>query len=217
MSTPDEIARLQGRRYVRFGPPDTRGRCPTRCYMGAVDDDGYSDMVEGGPDADPLADSNELRWETTIDDTGRLVGRSLGGQRGDSPDMWFVLMDVSRRYGPGMKAVSGFATGHLPDGTIADESDFILMDVTAEQQIGAIVWSSETGEVQEVYVAPHMRRRDVGRRMTNAATWVHQSHGWPGVIRSTGRRTELGEKFVTNKIRTRVPPHTELAPPMDPV
>ena len=217
MSSPDEVARLFGRRYVRFGPPDSRGRCATRCYLAPPEEDGASITVEGGEAADPFAGSQELRWETTIDGSGRLTGRTYGeAQRGDSPDMWFVLMDVSRRYGDGMRAVSGFDTGHLPDGTVVDESDFVLMDVVAEQHIGAVVWSSRTGEVAEVYVAPHMRRRDVGRRMSKAATWVHQSHGWPGVIRGTGRRTELGQLWTTNKMVTRVPPHTELAPPMDP-
>jgi hypothetical protein len=212
----DEVARAFGRLYVRFGPPDPSGRCPTRSYLGAPEEDGKSVTVEGGTVADPLAGTHELRWETTIDAAGRLVGRSVAGQRGDSPDMWFVLMDVSRQYGDGMRAVSGFDTGHLPDGTIVDEKDFVLMDVTAEQQIGAVVWSSSTGDVDQLYVAPAMRRRDVGRRMTNAATWVHQSHAWPGVVRSTGRRTELGDRFVADKIATRIPPLTELSPPMDP-
>jgi hypothetical protein len=216
MSSPDEVARLFGRRYVQFGPPDSRGRCPTRSYLAPPEEDGTSITVEGGEAADPFAGSQELRWETTIDASGRLVGRAMAGQEGDSPDMWFVLMDVSRRYGDGMRAVSGFDTTHLSDGTIVTESDFVLMDVTAEQQIGAIVWSARTGEIAEIYVAPQMRRRDVGRRMTNAATWVHQSHGWPGVIRGSGRRTELGQLWAANKIVTRVPAQTELAPPMDP-
>lgn len=131
--------------------------------------------------------------------------------------MWFVSIDSSREASPDCQVLVGFATDHLADGMIINEMEFVTMPVFNEQQVGAISWSRATGEVDQIYVAPDMRRSEVGRRLTHAASAFHQTHGWPGVIHASRRRTELGQMFMLGKgYVSRQTPHTELAPPMDP-
>lgn len=205
-----------GRTYVRFGPVDGKGRRRVRSYLCPAADDGLVIDVEGNSLVDPLEATHEMRWRSDFDSTGHVVFRKVAEQKGDAPPMWFVLMDVAPAYGAGMVALSGFTTDHFPDGTIIDETEFVLLDVVSEEQVGAVVWSSSTGDVDQLYVDPRMRRRDVARQLTGAAGVVHQVHGWPGFVRATGRRTELGERFVRARTHVRYVPHTELSPSMDP-
>lgn len=57
----------------------------------------------------------------------------------------------------------------------------------------------------------------VALKLLCTAGTVHHARRWPGAIRANGRRTAMGQDFVSNiPFAVRIAPHTELSPPMDP-
>ena len=206
---------FHGRAYVRLGTPDRRGRRSVRTYAVQTDRDGEKHDAFDAT-VDPLNGDFEMWTETTIDRNGMVRIQRLMGQAPDSPRMWFVHVDDSRATGLDTKALVAFDTDHFPDGTIIDEMEFVLLPVTNEQQIAASQWRISTGTVEQVYVTPDARRRDIGRRMGHAAGQIHQVNNWPGVVQASGRRTVLGQQFTVGQVLpSRLTEHTELSPPMD--
>lgn len=189
-----------------------------RNYMVPAERDGEKLDVPEGVGADPLARMHVLNYETRVDvNDARIVVVRHAPIAPESPSMWFVAVDVSKKMGDAMRSIVGFASDRFTDGTIIDEMQFVTLAVDNNTQVGAITWSRESGIIDQLYVSPAFRRRQVARRLLNAAAAYHHTFGWPGVLRADGRRTELGQAFARHIPRPqRVAPHTELSPPMDP-
>lgn len=204
----------KGTSIVRIGPANEFGMRHVRAYRVNLEWDGQKHEVLSSKD-DPLFGKEEWSWSADISQNHIVITRS-DFVAPSTPDLWFVRMDSSRQLGASMHAVVAFMTDHFRDGTIISDMEFVMLPVHNEDQIGAITWSRETGEVDELYVSPHLRRHNIARRLINAAAAVHQCHGWNGSINANGKRTELGQRLVMSWHNPlRIAPHTELSPPMD--
>lgn len=196
--------------YVRERFDETRGRWVVRAFRGARYPDGV--VVD---DPDPDLEAAEPLWMVTGD--GRRRSTVAVSQRvlPSPPPVWFVeLTDLPDR--PDEAQLVAFASADLPVGTVIDRFAFAVLGVANEDQVGAVKWRPSTGVVAEIFISPHSRRQQLATLLLHSASAVHQSHGWPGALRSDGRRTDLGERLVTGLAHPqRIAPWTERAGPMD--
>jgi len=165
-----------------------------------------------GPDDDTalLADAYET-WNTRVVD-GRLVIWVNPERAPRAPDLWYCAMfDTPDR--PAVHLV-GFATDHVRPGTVIDDTGFFALPVRSDQQVGAVRWWTDDGEVDQIYVARDYRRQHVAAKLIRAASAFHMANGWNGLLHDTGRRTDLGERL--GSVFTRVAERREWMPPMDP-
>ena len=166
---------------------------------------------------DPIdTDGVYVLWRVGVDDEGRGVIRMNRTALGTSPPLWYVMLPEADASRPAMTLV-GFATDHLPVGTIITDPVFFMMPVESEEQVGAIRWWYLDGVVDEVYVDPKWRRRGIATDLIYAVGAWQAMHGHPVRIRSDGRRTELGAHFEAGaRFPSRFAPITEIVRPMDP-
>lgn len=205
---------LIGTAYLRIGN-DAHSPLPVRAYRVEGSRDGEHHHV-AAIDLDPFTPQYNIAWECVVEekDKLRIVHTPFEDHAGG---IWFVRMDVSRTMGQGRWAISAFATEHFPHGTIIDEMAFVMLPVHNDDQIGAVVWNRANAEIEQIYVAPHVRRNNSGRLLLYAAAAVHHAYNGPGRLHAPGKRTDLGQKFVEGwHNQLRIGPHTELSPPMDP-
>ena len=162
--------------------------------------------------------SFRLHFETLIDsESGIIRVINYTGRGRLAPSAWGVLGDASRRHGTGMRSLVTFANDHFRDGAIIDEMQFPILGIDNTHQVGAVVWSSITGLVDQIYVSPEHRRTKMAKKVLHLASACHHTHGWGGHIHGDGRRTDLGEAFTSTMRRQHlIAPHSELSPPMDP-
>lgn len=133
-----------------------------------------------------------------------------------APALWFVHVDEPRSTPPGTNLVA-FATEHFPPGAIVSKYTFATLGVENDLQAGAVRWYPSTAIVHQIFVSADWRRRSVATVLLHAADAFHQSNGWPGFLHSDGRRTALGQQFVTGvRYPQRFAPLQETMPPMDP-
>lgn len=196
--------------YVRDRFDETRGRWVVRAFRG----DRYPDGVVVD-DEDPQLDAADPLWMVTGDGKRRSVVSVSQRVVPSPPSVWFVeLADLPDR--PDEAQLVAFASDHQPAGTVIDRFAFAVLGVANEDQVGAVKWRPSTGVVAEIFIAPSSRRQQLATLLLYSASAVHQSHGWPGALRSDGRRTDLGERFVTGLAHPqRIAPWTERAGPMD--
>ena len=186
------------------------GRFQVRCIIDDAQSDGV--VLE-----DPIDDKGMfLQWRAELDDKGRprlsISPLAVPG----TPELWFV--DVPElEANPPARSLVGFATDHLPAGTVVSNATFFSMPVKSDQQAGAVRWWFEDGVVDQVYVAPEWRRRGVASRILYSADAYHQFNGWPQSVHSDGRRTALGEALVAGlRFPDRIAQLTDEMLPMDP-
>lgn len=132
-----------------------------------------------------------------------------------APTLWVVV--VTEAGPPAVTHLVAF-TGHgVPAGTVLDPDRAAALGVRTEDQVGAVRCYTETGEVDQVYVAPQWRRQQVATALVGAASVYNMVHGRPQTW-GDGQRTALGEKWVQSlESRSRVADQTHLAPPMTPM
>jgi hypothetical protein len=197
--------------YVRDRYDERRGRWVVRAFRGPRYPDGVvvDDELPDLDGADPL-------WMAAADHKGRTLVTVSQRVLPLPPPVWFVeLSDVADR--PDEAQLVAFASDHLPAGTVIDRFAFTAVGVRNEEQVAAVKWRPSDGVVLEVYVDPQQRRQQLATLVLYGASAVHQSRGWPGALRSDGRRTDLGERFVTGLAHPqRIAPWQERAAPMDP-
>lgn len=153
-------------------------------------------------------------WRTRGVECG-IVGVEFGSEvREGALQLWFVNVDEPNAK-PAATSLVAFATDDFEPGTIVNNYTFAASRVDNSLQVGAIRWY-RTGIIHQVFVAEQWRRRFVASLLIYAASAFHQSNGWPGCLRSDGRRTDLGEKFAAGvRHPQRVAPLTETMPSMD--
>jgi GNAT superfamily N-acetyltransferase len=196
--------------YVRDRFDEGRGRWVVRAFRGPR----YPDAVIVADEA-PELDGAEPAWMVTGDAARRTVVAISERILPSPPAVWFVeLRDRPGR--PDEAQLVAFATDHLAAGTVIDGFAFAALPVENREQVGAVKWRPSSGVVVEVFVQPGNRRQRLATLLLGAADAIHQSHGWPGAIRSDGRRTDLGDQLVVGVAHPkRVAPWTERADPMD--
>jgi GNAT superfamily N-acetyltransferase len=198
--------------YVRDRFDETRGRWVVRAFRGSPHPDGAVLDVEVDV---PDLDGAEPAWMVTGDARGRSVVAVSERILPSPPAVWFVEV-IERPDRPDEAQLVAFATDHLEAGIVVDRFAFATMGVANHAQVGAVKWRPSTGVVVEVFVKPGHRRQRLATLLLGAADAIHQSHGWPGAIRSDGRRTDLGEELVIGVAHPkRVAPWTERAESMD--
>lgn len=197
--------------YVRGRYDEQQERWVVRAFRGPRHPDGV--VVE---DDAPDLDGAQPLWMVAGDAHGRQVVSVSQRVLPLPPPVWFVaITDVPDRRDEAQ--IVAFASDHLPAGTVIDRFAFATLGVPNEDQVAAVRWCPSTGVVAEIFVRPDQRRQQVATLVLYAASAVHQSRGWPGALRSDGRRTDLGERFVTGLAHPeRIAPWKERAAPMDP-
>ncbi|CAB4610521.1 unannotated protein [freshwater metagenome] len=195
--------------HIREAPlPLGRWRCRT------IGDDTHDDseVVTGPIDT---GDSFVYGY-CDVDAMGRSVMHLNPVVIPDAPALWFVALPDRTDPRPAMTLV-GFATDHLPPGTIIGDPEFFSLPVDPTEQVGAISWWFEEGVVDQLFIAEQWRRHHLARLFTAAAQGFQVHNGWPPKLTSNGRRTALGEHLATRALfPDRYAPLEVLAPPMDP-
>jgi GNAT superfamily N-acetyltransferase len=93
---------------------------------------------------------------------------------------------------------------------------FASVGAAADPQAGAVRWYPSSGVVHQVYVSEEWRRHRLGTALLYTADAFHHANGWPGALRSDGRRTDIGERFVAGlRHPHRIRPRDTVMPPMD--
>lgn len=208
MTNPPDPA--PGTWYVRDRYDERRGRWVVRALRGPRYPDGtvVPDEVPDLAGAEPL-------WMVAGDDRGRTVVSVSQRVLPQPPPVWFVAVtDDPQR--PDEAELVAFASDDLPVGTVIDRFAFAALGVANASQVAAVKWRPASGIVLEIFVHRDQRRQQLATLLLYSASAVHQSRGWSGALRSDGRRTDLGERFVTGLAHPqRIAPWRERAAPMD--
>ena len=197
--------------YVRGERDPGSGLYEVHGYLGDRYPDGQ--VVDASPP--DLAGAQRI-WSAATDDEGRptlSVAREVSAA---AADLWFVLIPDRPRQPTSIDLVA-FDTEHAPPGRVLDNLAFTVLPVRSADQVGAVRWAPPTGIVDQLYVDPGRRRQSLATAIVYAASAYHQANGWPGALRTDGRRTELGQRFVVGlRHPSRIDPWTDQAHPMDP-
>lgn len=157
-----------------------------------------------------------LLLRLALDDSRRVSVQLSPWVAPEAPTLWFVEMDASTAARP-MHSLVAFDTVHLPDGTIVPNAAFFTMAVRSEQQVGAVRWDVETGEIDQIYVSPEHRDRQIARKLIVSAGAFHVHRGWSGKIHVGGRRSDAVEEMLVGRSPNRVLPRTERTIVVDPL
>ena len=186
------------------------GRWRVRCI---VDDrHGDGEVVD-----DPTGSEDSfVLWRAGLDDEGRPFVRVDPAAVPDAPPLWFVELH-ERDASPRAVTIVGFATEHLPPGTVVPDTVFFHLPVRSEEQVAALRWWPDEAVVDQVFVGDAWRRRHAATAVIYAASAFHQFNGWPGRLHSDGRRTTMGDQLVAGlRHPDRIAALSERMDPMDP-
>lgn len=131
-----------------------------------------------------------------------------------APPVWFV--ELTPGSVPGARDLVAFdGPGHAP-GELIDGDVRTTGSAGEAEQLGAIRWWPETGEVDQVYVQPAWRRRHLASLLVNALAGLTAARDRPRLW-GDGQRTEMGEALRNARSwRERTAPLEHVAPPMTP-
>jgi GNAT superfamily N-acetyltransferase len=145
---------------------------------------------------------------------GVVTALELSADRG-MPDLWFVEFRESAARPPAVNLMA-FAGHGRRTGELLDRADLSNVAVRREDQLGALRWYPATGELDQSYVAPTVRRSGIGSALVYAAAVLGVARGWPRMW-ADGQRTLLGEAFRNaSEFGNRAAGLTHVAPPMTP-
>lgn len=167
----------------------------------------------------PVADAVELLGEDAVCiaryEHSRVVRVELTSRGAPkAPDLWFA--EVADDGPPPATTLVVFSGHDVEAGTLLDLEAFERTGAESTDQLGAIRWYPETGEVDQVYVSPDWRRRSIGSALVVAAGTLAVARGWARLW-GDGQRTALGDRWrSTSDWAHRTAPLTHLAPPMTP-
>lgn len=154
-------------------------------------------------------------WRTREPEHGILAVDIAPELQEHAPPLWYVNVDEPTAKPPATNLVA-FPTDDYAPGTIVSRYTFATAGVDNALQAGALRWY-RTGIVHQVFVAQEWRRKFVASMLLYAGSAFHQANGWPGYLRSDGRRTDLGEQFAAGaRHPQRFAALDTTMPPMDP-
>lgn len=169
----------------------------------------------------PSAEAAELVGENAVcvahyDDLGavsRLAVTPHGAPK--APRLWFAELTEPDGTPPAVNLLAFSGHGIEPDSLI-DQIGLPDVAVTSSDQVGAIRWYPGTGEVDQVYVSPRMRRQNIGGALVAATSALSLARGWPRLW-GDGQRTAMGDRWRNaSPWAHRAAELTNLAPPMTP-
>jgi GNAT superfamily N-acetyltransferase len=130
-------------------------------------------------------------------------------------ELWFAEIPETDADPPATNLVA-FASPEWPDGTVVARAEWERAGVDPREQVGALRWWTRTGQVHQVYVAAHMRRRRVGTKLVLTGAALTVGRRWPSLW-SSGDLTDAGHGWVAAAVWSdRVGPRRRVVPPMDP-
>lgn len=163
-------------------------------------------------DPSPLEGAFET-WRTYVVD-GRVVIDIDRARFPSAPDLWYCATN-ERDERPAVNLVA-FTTTDIAPGTVISDTEFFALPVRSDQQVAAIRWWTDDGEMDQVYVDREHRRLQVAAKLVRAASAFHLANGWPGRLHDNGRHTDLGDELAASFRSARVAALRERMPPMDP-
>jgi GNAT superfamily N-acetyltransferase len=132
-----------------------------------------------------------------------------------APPLWFAELRESTGAPPAVSLVA-FTGAGAPAHALIDEAGLSNLPVRSRDQLGALRWYPATGEIDQIYVQPAWRRRNIASALLGAAASLSVARDWPRFW-SDGQRTELGEDLRNGRSwRGRAAHLTHVAPPMTP-
>lgn len=130
-------------------------------------------------------------------------------------DLWYRELPEPEADPPATNLLA-FATPEWPDGTIVGSEEFDDAGADLRAQAAALRWWTGTGQVHQVFVIPHMRRRGIGSKLVLAGAALTVGRRWPSLW-SSGDLTDLGDSWISSSVwASRVAPRTRVVPPMTP-
>jgi GNAT superfamily N-acetyltransferase len=146
-------------------------------------------------------------------EVSRLVVTPHGAPQ--APAMWFAEFDEPHEAPPAVNLVA-FSGHGIEAGSLLDAEQLRSLPVASSDQLGAMRWYPGTGEVDQVYVSPRMRRRTIGGALVAATSALSLARGWPRLW-GDGQRTAMGDRWRNaSPWAHRAAELTHLAPPMTP-
>jgi GNAT superfamily N-acetyltransferase len=132
-----------------------------------------------------------------------------------APPLWFAELDQPEGTPPSVHLLA-FSGHDVAPGTLLDRVTLRDVAVRSGDQLAALHWFVGTGEIDQVYVAPAARRRQIATALLMAAGTLAVARGWARLW-SDGQRTALGDRLAQRPDWThRAADLTHLAPPMTP-
>jgi hypothetical protein len=120
-------------------------------------------------------EDDSMVTETYLDDSDHLVVKSHVLYP-EAPPLWFVIAHNPQGLVP-LTAVSAFADGCYPAGTVVPVSEAVEMGVDGRSAVGALSWVTGTGVMQQVIVAENCRRRKISTILIEVADTLIVSSG----------------------------------------
>lgn len=163
--------------------------------------------AEGGADITCVASYDDHGRVVTVEASATLFPMA--------PPLWFAEFRESNAQPPAVSIVA-FSGHGQPTGRVFDQTDLDNLPIANSDQVGALRWYPATGEIDQIYVAPLLRRRQIGSALLISAATLSVARDWPRLW-SDGQRTVLGEQFRNARAwRNRAADLTHVAPPMTP-
>jgi GNAT superfamily N-acetyltransferase len=131
-------------------------------------------------------------------------------------DLWYCEVPEPEADPPATNLLA-FATGEWSDGTIVSPEEREGAGTDLRAQVAALRWWTGTGQVHQIFVIAHMRRRGIGSKLVLAGAALTVGRRWPSLW-SNGDLTDLGSSWISESVwAPRVAPRTSVVPPMTPV
>jgi GNAT superfamily N-acetyltransferase len=169
----------------------------------------------------PTVDASAVVGEDAVcvahyDDHGAVTSLAVT-RRGapKAPPLWFAELTEPDAAPPAVSLVA-FSGHGIDAGTLLDRGHLHDVEVTSPDQVGAIRWYPATGEVDQVYVSPQLRRRNIGGALVAASSALSLARDRPRLW-GDGQRTAMGDRWRNaSPWAHRTAELTHLAPPMTP-
>jgi hypothetical protein len=207
--------------------PPTGGRwwcCSVRGLGGepdrvvAVQSDRYPDgsRVELNADAAAVQIGRDASCTARLDPDGAVLAVDVEPAFAPkAPPIWFAEQRQSNAEPPAVLLMA-FTGAGVERGRLLDEAAVSNVAVRSDDQLGAVRWYPATGEVDQIYVQPQWRRRNVATCLLAAGSLLSVARGWPRFW-ADGQRTQLGEELRNGRAWSgRAADLTHLHPPMTP-
>ena len=132
-----------------------------------------------------------------------------------APPVWFA--EVPEAGPPRAINLVAFTGFDVPSGSVLDRAALAeVPGLSGDQQVGAIRWYPDTGEMDQVYVNPDWRRRTIAMVLVGACATYNLAIGKP-MGWGDGQRTAMGDRWVASSgWGHRAAELINLAPPMTP-
>lgn len=190
--------------------PGTDGGTRLACVLGDRHPYRHVVDVDGTDEPAPVLYRSDYRPDGEM--TRAVIAAEF--QKG-AVDLWYCELPEPDAEPPATNLVA-FSSSDWPDGTVVAADALLEREVDLREQVGALRWWVRTGQVHQIYVAAHMRRRKIATKLVLTGAAMTVGRRWPSLW-ATGELTDLGHQFVSGAVwSSRVAPRSRHLPPMTP-